>query len=180
MDIQDNTIFLEESVQLCVHCGLCCMGYFHEYAVINNNHDLILVYKMGARSSIDKNGRQIFSLPCPKYDNKCTVYPERPSVCENHQCELLKSVKDKRITLEKAKHISDEMKKLCTSLEKELDNLVPNKDTHCLRTRFKPLFASGDTAKKNNPHIFLNYAAYVVLKNRYFYHETNDYMQKID
>jgi len=181
MCAKENEIALSKGVQLCLHCGLCCMGYFHPRAVINNSHDLFFAKKMGAKTVIDKNNQQLFDLPCPAFDGKCTCYPERPSVCENHQCELLKSVNTEQIDLDKAINISEKMKSLCVSLDQELMNLNIKTQTKCFTKRFKPLFASNKYINIRNqyPDLFLKYATYMVLKNRYFYHEGSDFMQDI-
>lgn len=170
-----------DGLELCLHCGLCCLGYFHRGAVINNEKDFLLAQKMGAYTKVDKNNQQWFTLPCPKFDGKCSVYPERPSVCESHQCELLKSVKTGKIELEKSKSVCDEMKGICTYLDSSLNTVVSHKGTSCFSDRFEILFTLNDQPdiQKKHPKLFLKYAAYMVLKNRYFYHEENDFIHNI-
>jgi hypothetical protein len=104
------------------------------------------------------------------------VYPDRPSVCESHQCNLLQGVNSVEISLEKAKHISDQMKELCEFLDNGLNIVAPNADTKCIRIRFQPLFSSdeGEKKRKSHPHLFLKYAVYLKLKNDYFYKEEVD------
>jgi hypothetical protein len=161
-------------VELCLHCGLCCKGYFHHHAVICNENDRLIAVDMGATVVEYPDSKECFLLPCPKFDGKCSVYPNRPSVCEKHQCDLLQSVNAEEIGLEKAKKITDEMKALCTFLDDSLDELASNTDTRAILLRFRPLFESDSDMRKKHPLVFLKYSAYLVLKSKYFYKEKLD------
>ena len=167
---------------LAMECNCVCIV---DYAVrgtsmlehIYNRDDFVLVKEMGATLS-EQNGEQFFALSCPKFEGKCSVYPNRPSVCEAHQCDLLKSVNKEEIDLGKAKKISDEMKTLCTELDHARHLLTPNDKTQEISSRFGRLFASKESfeLQKKHPEVFVKYAAYRVLKHRYFYHEDNSSM----
>jgi len=176
MNAKDN-IILTENNQLCLHCGLCCMGYFHSQAIINNEEDLNIAKLMGASIIKDSDNKQYFEHPCPKFDSKCTIYPDRPSVCENHECGLFNDVKYGKIKLEKAIKITNEMKMLCKTLDEALVNLPY---TGSLKTRFSTLLTSKETiiTKKEYPKLMLKYAAFQLLKNKYFYHDENFYQEK--
>ena len=173
MNTQEEQIVRSEGAQLCLHCGLCCKGYFHSQAIINNEEDLNLAKNMGASIVEYTDNKQYFQLPCPKFNEKCSIYPYRPSVCENHQCDLLKRVLEGEIGLEKAINISSEMKKLCTTLDQVLDTL----SVGTLRKRFSTLFTSKDATMREKKYadLMLTYAAYQLLKNKYFYQEQNFY-----
>lgn len=169
--LQEELDSLSDSVQLCLHCGLCCMGYFHDRANINNDFDQLLAQEMGATILEDPDSKRYFALPCPKFEGKCSIYPERPSVCENHKCDLLQSLNNGELGLEKAKHISNEMKELCVFLDQALNMLQPEDKIRQFEGRFTILFSSEDIVqiKKKYPHLFLKYALYLRLKEHYFY-----------
>ncbi len=174
---EEDKLEMTDSVQLCLHCGLCCTAYFHEGAKIYTKEDLEWAKKLGVLILEKSDGTCSFALTCPKFDGKCSVYPDRPSVCEEHKCDLLKNVGIGNISLAKAIKISDEMKELCLSLEQALDALIPNSlASQSLITRFQAFHSSGDAVQmqKKYPHLFLKYAVYLRLRNKYFYHKKND------
>lgn len=176
MNKKDNEILCESS-QLCLHCGLCCMGYFHNKAIINNDEDLSIAKQMGASIIEYSDNKQYFEHPCPKFDVKCTIYPDRPSACENYKCDLLKNVEEGKIEFEKAITIVDEMKMLCKTLDNGLD---PLSSTGTLRKRFSMLLTSKSTAikEKKHPTLMLNYATFMMLKDKYFIHTKNLYFKE--
>lgn len=167
-----------EGLDLCLSCGMCCMGYFHVGAILNDEYDLKLANQMGVDILKNKENEQFISLPCIKFDGKCSIYPERPSVCGNHQCDLLKNLKEKKINLGKAKDICIQMKNLCSELHTELDIINSNDQSRTIVERFKPFFRLEKSyLRKQNPDLFLKYASFIVLKNRYFYKEKDKFFQ---
>lgn len=88
--------------ELCVACGLCCKGVLHDHAPLQPQEKEVAarlrlpIY----RGRIDYDA---FSLPCPHHQNdRCSVYPDRPKVCGDYQCDLLKRYREGTISLDEA------------------------------------------------------------------------------
>ncbi len=171
--MKENEI-MDDGTALCLHCGLCCLGAFHTMAKIRNDEDKQLALQMGA-SLMEYEEKLWFRLPCPVYQDKCTIYPSRPSTCEIHKCNLLKSVESGDIGLEKALSVSDEIKNLIERLDKALLKIEGFTETKEISLRFHRLFASqpeilkDPVFKKENGRLLADYIAFGILKKRYFY-----------
>ena len=169
-----NDGIMDAGTALCLHCGLCCQGVFHTMVKIRNDEDKRLALQMGA-SLMDHEEKLWFRLPCPAFDGKCTIYPNRPSTCELHKCNLLRSVQSGDTGLEKAFSVSDEIKKLIEDLDIAFLKMEKHTTTKEISLRFHRLFSSQPEMlkdpifKKENGQFLANYTAYGILKKKYFY-----------
>ncbi len=169
-----NDEIIDDGITLCLHCGLCCQGVFHTMVKIRNDEDKQLALQMGT-SLMDHEEKLWFRLPCPVFHGKCTIYPNRPSTCEIHKCNLLRNVQSGDTSLEKALSVSDEIKKLIECLDKALLKIEGFTETREISLRFHRLFASqpeilkDPVFKKENGRLLADYTAFRILKKRYFY-----------
>ena len=160
--------------KLCLSCGLCCMGAFHNRAYIANSIDKQLTKDFGGEQ-FKQNEKLWFRLPCPVFDEKCTVYSERPSTCEKHQCDLLKGLLKNNITLEKAHNLVTKMKPLFLELTRQLDELLGIEETKQIEPRFYHFFKQykNDISqlefRKKHKKLLTNYAVFLFMKKNYFY-----------
>lgn len=164
----------KDGQKLCLSCGLCCMGAFHTMAYIANDRDKHIANNFRG-VLFSQNNKLWFRLPCPVFDKKCTVFTERPSTCEKHQCNLLKSLLEKKITLEKSINLVKKMKPLFLELTQQLDKIVGKEETKEIELRFYRMFSKYKNDmeqlefRKKNEKLLLNYAVFSFLKKKYFY-----------
>ncbi len=77
--------------ELCTQCGLCCMGAIHNAAVLDE--DEVAAAREIGLPVLDRPGRPLFALPCPKLEGtRCTIFGRRPRVCGRYRCQLLRDV----------------------------------------------------------------------------------------
>ena len=122
-----DTSFLEgghdpvsKGSQLCLSCGLCCQGLLHDHADLETD-ETELANQLGLPFHPGSSDSRAFSLPCPLYkDDKCSVYPNRPKVCGNYQCDLLKKLLQGMISFEKATALVKSAKDLMRAIRKQL------------------------------------------------------------
>lgn len=129
---------------------------------------------------MEHNDKLWFRLACPAFDGKCSIYPERPSTCGKHQCDLLKSVNNGTIPLEKGLALVQQMKHVFIELDIMLDDLVGEEETKEITQRFYRFFQSkGKETKTDAFHskyadLLQKYAIFSFLKENYFYGINND------
>lgn len=164
----------EGGQSLCLSCGLCCTDYFHPKANIQNENDKIIVLKFGGKV-MNHNNKQYFRLPCPAFEENCTIYKDRPSSCRKHQCDLLKSVLNNRIGLNQAKLITKNTKAIASELSHMLDNMSESIKTKEFQSRIRYFFEqyeqNKDTPefKHKHAHLLMKFATFIFLKDKYFY-----------
>ncbi len=86
--------------QLCLACGLCCIGVVHSHAALSPD-ELDLARELGLRVDTFEDGVG-FHLPCPQHQGKCATYQRRPRACVDYQCELLVKYLDGQVTFEES------------------------------------------------------------------------------
>jgi hypothetical protein len=88
---------------LCISCGMCCDGTLYQSAYMENEQDRSLARSLGMEEMHAEGGRLRFRQPCPNFKTCCTVYDsQKPSVCGNFRCELLKKLDKNQISLDEA------------------------------------------------------------------------------
>jgi len=110
---------------LCLACGLCCNGVLHAFANIEPGESAF-VEALGL-SVMEVDGRARFRLPCPLLDEKrCSIYEfQRPRVCGNYRCELLKKYLSAEVSLESALETINRLQ----GLLQEVQALLPDRLT---------------------------------------------------
>lgn len=82
---------LSEATQLCVGCGLCCMGAYLDTGSIKKLEITRLADKKIETHRASDSYR--FRMPCSCHiDGHCTIYADRPETCAGYRCSLLKVV----------------------------------------------------------------------------------------
>ncbi len=160
--------------KLCLSCGLCCEGAFHNRAYIANDADKQIAKDFGG-IQFKQDKKLWFRLPCPVFEEKCTVYQKRPSTCEKHHCDLLKNLLTRKITIEKALTLVNKMKPLFLELTRQLDEIHDTNEIKHIESRFSYFFGqySNETNqlefRKKYEKLLVNYALFLFLKKKYFY-----------
>ncbi len=97
----------EKSSALCLGCGLCCKGLFFRH---DNDPQ-----QYGVMISISEKNNQSFPLCCPLLvDDRCYIHqhPDRPFICKDYQCQLLKRYMRDEVSLEFARRAIAEITRL--------------------------------------------------------------------
>lgn len=171
-----NETDLLKGEELCKECGLCCQGVFHPTALLYTKEDISIAKNANITFDFNKDLKSyMFALPCPAFDSICSIYPNRPSVCSVHKCDLLKTVMNGTCTLENALIQVKKIKKILTTLIPKLKNINNNNETSYPRDLVKNIFESfkNDQAKiefkQENKKILMEYGAFCILEEKYFY-----------
>ena len=86
---------------MCVDCGLCCDGTLFAQAPLRPDD---LAPPAGVHAVAGEPS--YFRQPCAALDHRvCTIYDDRPTVCRNYRCKLLKAVESGSTTVEDARTI---------------------------------------------------------------------------
>ena len=178
MDMNENNILNGE--KLCKECGLCCERVFHNFAFIIDKNDCLIAQKASIPIEYNKYENIIsFSLPCPVFDELCSIYPERPSVCIGHKCDLLKKVLYDKMVLEDALVIVIKMKNILHKLLPELQTLARNDKANNPSHLMNILLDSMEDEhsriefKKANKQLIMDFTVFRFLKKKYFYECTS-------
>ena len=107
------------STDLCMVCGLCCLGIVHSHAALDTN-ELDLARELALRVDVFEDGLG-FHLPCPQYQgDRCETYQRRPRACANYQCELLQRFLGGEVSLEDSLSLITQAKVLLDKLWAQL------------------------------------------------------------
>ncbi|GAB4539234.1 MAG: hypothetical protein Fur002_03970 [Anaerolineales bacterium] len=103
---------------LCKACGLCCTGHLFLWARLNA-FELNRAQALGLRVIRNDPRQRGFTLPCPLWNQSCTVYtsPDCPRVCHSYQCKLLKELLDEQVALSEALSVIQKAKKMIQQME---------------------------------------------------------------
>jgi Fe-S-cluster containining protein len=142
--MMDNDTVSDAS-QVCVRCGLCCDGtLFGRVAAAKLDLPADLI-QIGLRPAPGREGgKPEFYLPCPKFEDRCSIYDSRPHICRQFECGLLKSLKSGEIELENALRVAIEARSLRNDLgpgfEEQLLEWGIESDGRSLATRIAQAF----------------------------------------
>lgn len=103
MNVVNTNITPEQ--EICIKCGMCCDGTLFNHAVLQKGEKKSLPPLIAKRYMLTDTG-EVFKLPCPYFDKKCTIYDqEKPDVCSSFRCELLKNLSKEKTTKANATQI---------------------------------------------------------------------------
>ncbi len=81
----------ETAASLCTSCGLCCDGSLFGRAALEPEEDFEQFGKL--LPDRERDGRGFFPQPCAALcGTRCSIYGQRPGVCRDFRCKLLKAV----------------------------------------------------------------------------------------
>ncbi len=169
-------IFSNLPEELCKTCGLCCQGVFFSNAAIYNEQDEQFVKNMQVKTFyLDDDKLKVFPLPCLAFDEICTVYLKRPSVCHKHECDLLRNYKNRKISFEKSistiNKMQDVLKSLLPELKKITNNFSSNNPEFLRKEIIKSFHdrAMSKTFKNKHKEMLMHYSLFLFLKETQFY-----------
>lgn len=87
---------------ICLSCGFCCDSTLFDNATVKAGEKGNLPPKIEEKYFMNESG-ELFRLPCPYFDGKCTIYDQRkPQICSSFRCQLLKDFASGKISREEA------------------------------------------------------------------------------
>jgi len=92
-----------------VGCGLCCNGSYLSSGAISES----AVTRLAGTKIDTYRGADTyrFRIPCSCHiDGRCSIYADRPDVCANYRCNLLKAVTNGSVEGARARAITDRIK----------------------------------------------------------------------
>jgi hypothetical protein len=169
--------------KLCQSCGMCCEGVFHSSAHIYEDQDLVIANRIGATILEDPadpadpadTQSRVFSLPCPAFDGKCSVYPDRPSVCGDHHCDVLKSLLTDEVTpaeaLDKVSSLKAILANILPTLHMLSGNAMSNRPETLMYDILKELPTEQARAgfKKEHAELLVQFGAFKFMRESTFY-----------
>jgi Fe-S-cluster containining protein len=162
---------------LCTSCGMCCEGVFHTHAMIYSKKDILIATRIEATILEDPVEGQdsSFSLPCPAFKGKCSVYPTRPSVCKEHRCELLKTLIADDISLDHALDHVEALREAHARILPELQALSGNSLSNRPETLMNeilealPAGQARTEFKRNHSELLIQLGVYKFMRESTFY-----------
>tara|TARA_B110000285_G_scaffold10813_1_gene10737 strand:+ start:9323 stop:9826 length:504 start_codon:yes stop_codon:yes gene_type:complete len=108
---------MNDSLNICLSCGLCCDGTLIGYVQLEPEELPTLRELMEIE---DEKGNGFFLQPCDNYCDGCNIYSKRPKQCDNFKCGLLNSVEQKELDFDSANETINAVKQKKNDIEKKL------------------------------------------------------------
>jgi hypothetical protein len=78
---------------LCLSCGLCCDGSLFATICLSPEDAQRIEARKLPLLPIDGGTEQLAAeQPCGAFAGRCTVFADRPAVCQHYRCDVLKAV----------------------------------------------------------------------------------------
>lgn len=94
---------------LCLSCGLCCSGLLHLHALLERE-EVASARALGLE--VAGEGKPVFSLPCTRFNGRCTIYEDRPHSCRTFRCALLQRLDSGDTSFQSATSVVSEARRL--------------------------------------------------------------------
>lgn len=118
---------------ICLSCGLCCDGTIFLNVEIDDLKLISQHKSLGIDFVIlDKknDGKLYFKQPCPAHrGGRCSIYTDRPIVCRNYQCKILKAYDRGELEISSAIAIIKRAKSQKEKIIKRISELLPSLQT---------------------------------------------------
>lgn len=98
-------------MDLCISCGLCCSGVIFSYLKVEPAERERPAVR---RLPLHDDGR--LDLPCPVFEQRCTIYDERPQICADYACDVLIALEAGTTTPEEASALVTRTRALALSV----------------------------------------------------------------
>lgn len=166
-----------DSRDLCHSCGLCCDGTFFDFVeVIEERSVEKEKYSRNTRLDVEVTTTKKFSLPCSCFDKKigCTIYNDRPRVCRNFKCGLLKQLINNKRSLKSCINIVKQLQESTACIADSLNNQASFiKPTPLLKKFYLVYGQIGDTKSmqdlgKKNASLLKFYMSFAMAYQEFF------------
>lgn len=103
---------------LCIKCGACCDGTAFGQVPLEETDLIGVSLEMNL---LEAEGKRILRQPCAAHiNNSCSIYANRPSICSDYECKLLREYASGEVNEHEAHEAIDTLK----SLRGEIDKLL--------------------------------------------------------
>jgi len=100
---------------LCIKCGACCDGTISGHVLLEDSDLKAVNLEMNL---LKAGGKQVLKLPCAAHvNNTCSIYANRPAICNHYECKLLEDYKKGEVTDHHALGAIDQLKALKNEIE---------------------------------------------------------------
>jgi len=160
---------------LCKFCGLCCTAHLYKATLKKPQESLAQSLGM---TVFEENNTFWFRQPCPGWDGFCKVYNQRPHVCSEYKCKLLKNFEQGEISSETAKQQIATVKSLANDIMQTIKKVKPDYyfDQHAV-INFHKQSVEGEQAKefrKKYAKVLLKIFSYNTLIDKHFKPQKKD------
>ncbi len=108
------------ATRLCRACGLCCDGTVFVYVPVTEEEARRLVHRLPILPATDRLEAR-FDLRCPAHGaGGCSIYEERPDICAQFRCKLLRRLEAGTIDLDDARVVVARVRALAERLDAAL------------------------------------------------------------
>ncbi|MBL4668634.1 MAG: YkgJ family cysteine cluster protein [Flavobacteriales bacterium] len=109
---------MSDSSNICLSCGLCCDGTLIGFVQVERKEIPMLKGLLNIEE--DSTGDGVFLHPCNNYCDGCTIYSKRPKQCAKFNCGLVTSLEQKELDFNSAIEIINTVKQKKIAIEKML------------------------------------------------------------
>jgi len=118
---------ISKGVELCLFCGFCCKGILFDRVDLETD-ETELVSQLGLTPYQKKGDHDALGLPCPYFkDSKCSVYAQRPRICRDYQCKLLRGYLQGEISLGESIELVKKAKSMMEAIYQHMGGVDPSK-----------------------------------------------------
>ncbi len=165
-----NSEAAPEGSTLCLSCGLCCRGLLYPDAVLAAD-ETELADQLGLTIYHGHKDYGAFLLPCPCFkDNQCSVYPNRPGVCGDYQCDVLRNYLHGGMSFSEASELVNQVKQLLTAIYQHLGGAEPGQRIwQQIRDFFEknPEKLESDICRRSNARFLLDIKVLAILCKKF-------------
>jgi Fe-S-cluster containining protein len=159
---------------ICVGCGLCCDGTIHPHVALERDDPFELLASAGITFFV-KDITKSFRQPCPAYGaGCCSIYQDRPSVCREYRCLLLRRHKAGEVSADEASALIARTTELRDRVRAGLSAYVDPEGSVALDGLYRLMLAKFDAephpaaARREHSDLLLTVAALRVILAREF------------
>lgn len=114
---------IEQSI--CLSCGICCVGVIFSKVHVYPEDDLSPLKKAGIKV-LEEDSKKFFKQKCAAHrENCCGIYKDRPTVCRNYRCRLLRRFERGEISSTDVKKKIADARKYIEALKNEVAKTLP-------------------------------------------------------
>lgn len=139
---------------ICKSCGFCCDRTLFSNANLKSGEKGQLPEKIEQNYFRDNDGEK-FKLPCPYFDDKCTIYDQKKAIiCSAYRCQLLINFSAGIISRKEAMSVVSKAKTTKEELLESFHNITGKNEVISFR---ELLLVLGKIQKSNNGTTSSNY-----------------------
>lgn len=136
--------------ELCKSCGLCCDGTFFDYVEVVEERSISNEkYSKNNKLEIEVKTTKKFKQPCSCFDSKlgCSIYSDRPKVCVNFKCGLLKQLSSDKKSLPSCLKVVSQLKNNAIDINKKLESKASFIKSAGVLKKFTLVYGNIDNSK---------------------------------